>query len=170
MGSFAAMLLVFAIGLWSGPSIAAPFPIDVSPQGKTRLRAVFRHVTVTAEIVGHSLPVTSRKDGDHSDIRCTNSRIPCMLVDQLTIGVNGRRVDVPRSTVVELSDVDRVSLSAAGPNRYRLILECGDASEGYRVEILFDRTRVRQRDVIDGEAGMLSERTIYKDLSHAFDN
>ena len=91
-----------------------------------------------------------------------------MLADSLTIRVNGRVVDVPRSIVVALSDVNRAGLSASRLGAYRLILDCGDASESSTMILLFDHKRVKQRDVIDNEAGMLAERTVYRDLSHAF--
>jgi hypothetical protein len=93
-----------------------------------------------------------------------------MLVDALTIRVNGQAIDVPRSVPVRLSDVDRASVTAGGAGVYKLTIECGDASEAYTAIIRFDRKRVKQLDIVDGEAGMLAEQTIYRDLSHAFDN
>ena len=93
-----------------------------------------------------------------------------MLVDSLKLRVNGCEIEVPRSMLVTLSDVDRAGLSAVGASRYKLVLECGDASESYTAIIMFDSKRVTQRDVIDGEANVLAERTIYSDLSHAFEN
>jgi len=168
MTSRDAMLLALVLGGSATPAGAEPAQVEVSPQGRTHLAAVFGHVTVTADIVGHSLPIKSRTGGNQGDIRCTNSRYPCMLVDKLILRVGGRAVDIPRSVVVTLSDVNKGRLSAGGPNRYMLVLQCGDASEGYSAEIKFDRTRVLQRDVIAGEAGTLSERTVYSDLSHTF--
>ena len=50
------------------------------------------------------------------------------------------------------------------------MLECGDASEAYDAHVLFDTKRVTQLDIIDSEAGVLAERTVYANLSHVFDN
>jgi len=145
--------------------------VDVSANGTTHLARTFGRVRVAVEIKGHSLPV----DPSHAryqprDARCTGGRNPCMLVDLLTIHVNGDFVDVPRSVTIDLSDVNRAGLSTVARGTYKLLIEGGDASEAYTTVILFDGKRVKQRDVIADEAGMLAERTVYRNLSHAFDN
>lgn len=146
-------------------------PIKVFADGTTRLVRAFANMRVTVEIKGHSLPVDHARTFDRpGDVRCTGSRNPCMLVDALTIRVNGQAVDVPRSIPIRLSDVNRARLSVAGADTYKLAIEYGDAAEAYTAIIRFDRKRVNQLDIVDSEAGILAERTIYRDLSHAFDN
>jgi len=143
--------------------------IDVSADGRTHFTRNFGRAKVSVEIAGHSLPIDRSHGHNHrGDVRCTGGRNPCMLVDLLSIRVNGHSVEVPRSIVAGLSDANRAGLAVVGPGTYKLVIEGGDAAEAYTAIIRFDHKRVKQRDIIDGEAGMLAERTVYRDLSHAF--
>jgi hypothetical protein len=145
--------------------------IDVSADGRTHFARNFGRAKIAVEIAGHSLPIDRSRGHNHpGDVRCTGGRNPCMLVDSLMIRVNGHLVEVPRSIVTGLSDANRAGLAVMGPGTYKLVIEGGDAAEAYTAIVRFDHKRVKQRDIIDGEAGMLAERTVYRDLSHAFAN
>jgi len=142
---------------------------EVLADGRTHFSGNFGRTTVAVEIAGHSLPLDHSRGHNHSgDVRCTGGRNPCTLVDSLSIRVNGHLVEVPRSIVTGLSDANRAGLAVVGPGTYKLVIEGGDAAEAYTAIIRFDHKRVKQRDIIEGEAGMLAERTVYRDLSHAF--
>jgi hypothetical protein len=84
------------------------------------------------------------------------------------ISVGGRDVLVPRSAFGDLADIWTIKLHPLARGRFGLTLTGGDASEAYEAEIVFDRNRVRERIITDSEAGMVSEKTTYFDLSGAF--
>lgn len=174
IGTISTAISALSLVAWSGSAIQAAAPaiksfVEISASGRTHVARKFGNKIVTVGIAGHALPLNHLDSQDRpADARCTGGRDPCMVVDSLAIRVDGHDVEVPRSVLVTLSDVNRAGLSAAGAGLFKLVLEGGDASASYTAVILFDAKRVRQRDVIDGEAGMLAERTIYRDLSHAF--
>ena len=70
--------------------------------------------------------------------------------------------------MASVTDVNSASLSNNGWTQYVLTLNCGDASAAVRVRVLFDQHRVIEREVVSSEAGMVTERTYYEDMSGAF--
>jgi hypothetical protein len=141
--------------------------VSVAAEGRTHLATMIGGVNITADLLTRVQPRAARtKPGVTA---CTGSRIPCSLVDDVRIRVGRTRIPVPPSIVVRLADVDRADLAARGGGKFELVLRCGDASEAYTAHIMFDRRRISQLDIVADEAGMLSERTVYNDLSHAFD-
>ncbi len=72
--------------------------------------------------------------------------------------------------MVQLADVNGANLRRIAADRFELVLKFGDASEAYEAHILFDSHRVTELYIIDIEAQLTAERTVYTDLSHVFDN
>ena len=144
-------------------------PLDRAPpvaaQGNTHLAAVIKGAAITVDLV------TRIQRGTPEQLRltsCTQSHVPCTLLSRMRVRVRGKDVDVPDSLVLRLSDLNRAMLTLHKSGKYDLVIDGGDASEGYNAHVIFDRQRVTELDIIAGEAGMLAERTVYFDLSHAF--
>jgi len=91
-----------------------------------------------------------------------------MLIDSLELSVGDHEVYVPRSVFADLSDVWSATLEQVAPGRFGLILVGGDSSAAYEAEIRFDSRRVTTRILTDREAGQVSEKTVYFDMSKAF--
>jgi hypothetical protein len=162
-------LLLTLLVLAAEPALAQHrvAPTMVAANGSTRVAATLSGVPVSADIATFAPAPSARVDRRGA---CTGSRIPCALIAQLRLHAGRAAIDVPRAVVARLADVNRASLRLRGRGRYELVLECGDASEAYAAHVMFDARRVTQMDIVDNEAGMLAERTIYSDLSHAFDH
>jgi hypothetical protein len=141
---------------------------DVAPVGTTELKASIGDQPIVVTITTHEPQAAAHSTNTRT--ACTGGRVQCSLVDQLAISVGGEAVFVPLSTVVTLADVNRAKITRAADGSFELLLECGDASEAYDAHIRFDRERVLERDIIGGESGLLEERTVYRDTSHAFDD
>jgi hypothetical protein len=107
----------------------------------------------------------SERPPQHRTNGCTYSHVPCSLVDLLEISVGGQPIPVPRSVFADWSDVAQLRLSGLGRGRYRLSAQGGDASEAYRVDLIFDARRVWERSVTWEEAGEVTERTVYYSAS-----
>lgn len=163
------MLSLTLLVLAAEPALARQraAPAAVAANGSTHVAAALAGVAVSADITTFQ-PAPARS-ADRAGA-CTGSRVPCALVAELRLHAGRRAIDVPRAVVGRLADVNRASLRLRGAGRYELVLECGDASEAYTAHVMFDAWRVTQMDIVDDEAGMLAERTIYSDLSHAFDH
>ena len=142
--------------------------VPVADSGTTHLSTVVGGVNIAADLATRIKPASDPVRGRVT--ACTKSRIPCSLVDEVRIRVAQTSIFVPPSIVLRLADVDRAGLGSRSAGKFELVLECGDASEAYTAHIVFDRNRVTQLDVYSDEAGELAERTIYRDLSHAFDD
>lgn len=157
-------LLLEAAGPSSGiaPSGSA---VVVASSGRAHASLLVAGGPVSADIVTRVTPVASGVA-----TACTLSRTPCSLVSSLTLRVGADAIPVPSSLIVRLADVNRMELHPLTAKAFELRLSCGDASEAYQARIRFNTRRVTQLDIVNGEAGMLSERTIYSDLSHAFDD
>jgi hypothetical protein len=164
--------MALALALGAGDSAAAgPAPSSrVLSQGSTLVSARLAGVAVSANLITHEVSIGKPSDPmpERPLLNCTYSHVPCSLLDYLELRVGDRRVDVPRSAFGELSDIWEARLQTAGRGRYLLILTGGDAAAAYSVKLLFNRSRVIERTVIDSEAGRASERTTYFDLSNAF--
>jgi hypothetical protein len=152
----------------AAPATAARTP--VSPHGETRVAARLGGVEVAADLLTHEQAIerAGATAARRRTNNCTYSRIPCVLLDSLTLEVGGQEVFVPRSAFGDLSDVGSAALRRIGAGQFALTLQGGDASESYEVELVFDKARVRERTLTDKEAGMVAEKTIYFDVSKAF--
>ena len=142
----------------------------VAAQGETRIATTLGGTTVSVRFFTHKVDIG--KPSDEPPKRrmssCTYSRIPCSLTDAVEISVAGHPVFVPRSAFADLADINGARLHRIAPGRFGLALSGGDADAAYDADIVFDRHRVRERTVTDSEAQMVSERTVYFDVSRAF--
>lgn len=160
----------------SMPSAAVALPaaprhdtnIHVASVGLTRLTLAAGATTILAEVVTRTQ--NQSKPPHHAVTACTGSRIPCSLVSRIRLRVGKAEIFVPNSIVFRLADLNDAALRAISPGKFELRLSCGDASEAYEARILFDTKRVTQLDIVDSEAGLLAERTVFNNLSHTFDD
>ena len=150
--------LVFFVDV--SPVLASP-PSKVFANGTTTIAATLADSKVVANIQ------TATTDG-HSLYVCSGGRTVCSPLEKLELRVGSKKVWVPDSVVASLTDVNSASLSNNGWTQYVLTLNCGDASAAVRVRVLFDQHRVIEREVVSSEAGMVTERTYYEDMSGAF--
>jgi len=88
------------------------------------------------------------------------SRMPCSVVDGMTVSVNAEALFIPRSVFCDLADVGAASLHTTGKG-WVLTLTGGDASESYGVTIEFDATAVHRRTLTAAEAGQKLQETNY---------
>ncbi|MGA2951205.1 MAG: hypothetical protein ABSD80_03115 [Caulobacteraceae bacterium] len=164
------MRIALAIAALMVGAAAPGAPTPIAPTGETRLVSRLDGVEVSADLLTHELPI-ERPGGGASPRRtnnCTYSRIPCVLLESLELKVGGQSVFVPRSAFGDLSDVGSAALRRIGAGQFALTLQGGDAAESYKVELVFDKARVRERILTDKEAGMVAEKTVYFDVSKAF--
>jgi hypothetical protein len=166
--------LAACVALVSSLACHAAPPIDhaqsVARHGETRVVAHLNGVNVSADLLTHEVLIGTASDQPpkRKTLNCTYSHVPCLLVDSLEISVGGRQVVVPRSAFGDMADVWTAKLHPMARGRFGLTLEGGDASESYEAEIVFDRSRVRERTITDREAQMMAEKTVYYDRSRAF--
>lgn len=164
-------LVCAAVSVVAGGGPALAGSTSVAPTGRTKL------VGGSAEHPVSVTFVTRRVRIDHPGApppalrtnSCTYSRYPCSLVDSLEISVRGRAVLVRRSVFADLADINTAQLKPRPAGGYTLTLTGGDASEAYDATIVFDDHRVRERTIIASEAGQVAEKTVYSDLSKAFE-
>ncbi|MBB5191093.1 hypothetical protein HNQ50_001816 [Silvimonas terrae] len=142
-------------------------PVDaattIAPEGVTDISAVSAKHQVIVRISTHTVPIspsdTAAAHGGNSS-GCTFSRAPCSLVDSLTLTVDGRALFVARSVFADLADLQTATVRQQN-KQFVLVLQGGDASESYSVDISFDADRVRQRTVSDYDGRDLLQKTIY---------
>jgi hypothetical protein len=120
----------------------------VAPEGETKLRASVHGAEIEVRFYTRKVDIGPPSQERPSEIRnnCTYSRIPCSLLEGLTILVNKSKIVISRSAFGDLSDVDTAVISSEH-NKNVLILQCGDASESTIVKIWFDNISVLRRDV-----------------------
>ena len=145
----------------AAPAAAAP----VAGQGLTR-------ITASSSPSVHATIVTRRASAEETvaprATRCSGGRVPCSLVDRLTLEVGGAAVEVPPRAVLLLADVNDAQLRRVGGDRYELVLTCGDAAPAYEARLFFTPRRVTRLDIWSDEANMIEQRTTFDDVSKAF--
>lgn len=164
----AAFLVATFLG-WTVPAEAAPLgdnsALDkkILTDGKTIIRSGAASATVEVAIATHIVDIG--KPGDPTpDVRrtnCTYSRYPCSLVDEIAISVGSNKIIVPRSVFADLADLNRGRVQGFKNGKWKLLADGGDASEGYKLNITFDRSRVLERRVSSGEFPEDFEVTTY---------
>ena len=140
----------------------------VSGNGLTHFSAVGGGIQVAVDITTHVQPASGLVKGRVT--ACTGSRHPCSLVDRIDVHVGTRVILVPKSAIIRLADAYSAGIKFTKNGQFEIFIKCGDASEAYTSHMIFDRSRMIEQDIFADEAGMTSERTLYSDLSHAFDN
>ena len=118
----------------------------VASKGETLVESTAGKLNVLIKIRTHEIHIGKPSDGRPSEIdsSCTYSRYPCSIVDDIDILVDSNRIFVPRSVFCDLADVDNVEISAVEKG-VALILYGGDASERYKVKVVFNVDRVMRR-------------------------
>lgn len=145
--------------------VAAPpfvYHEKVQTQGITEIDGKFGKVNVMAKILTHEIDIGVPSDPlpTTRTTNCTYSRYPCSSVDNIEISVNGTPLFVGRSVYADLADVGVMSLHQKKRNTFVLVLDGGDASEVYSVEIVFDKKIVRQR-IFKIDQGAVMQKTYY---------
>ena len=133
--------------------------------GTTAINLSTKIGKVVVEITTHQI-----QNGTPSNINtaatkftsCTNSRVPCSVVDSIAIAVNGKSIFVPRSVYCDLADLDRGTVLVEN-GRMSLMLWVGDAAEAYIGRIDFDEMRVTRRRLSDDveQRELLQDTTYY---------
>lgn len=135
----------------------------IMPNGETNISEnygnieVFVTVTTREKDIGKTLHTRSDKKLNS----CTYSRAPCSLVDSIEISINNIPIFVARSVYSDLSDLNMVELSQIKKEEFILKLHGGDASESYRVDILFNLDGVKKRSFIDKTNNITLQETTY---------
>lgn len=140
--------------------------VKILPKGNTSISTTIKNIKVVVEITTHEIQNGTPSHIDTTATKftsCTNSRVPCSVVDNINLSVNGRKVFVPRSVFCDLADLDRgVLTEGSGGKHWALILWAGDAAQAYIVKIDFNRVRVTQRRIsLDIHQRELLEDTKY---------
>ncbi|HKV96972.1 MAG TPA: hypothetical protein VJR90_05730 [Gammaproteobacteria bacterium] len=123
--------------------------VKILPKGNTIISTTIKNVNVVVTIKTHEIQNGTPSHIDTTATKftsCTNSRVPCSVVDNVTISVNGKNIFVPRSVFCDLADLDRGMLvTDNGNQQLALIFWVGDAAEAYIVKIDFNNVRVTRR-------------------------
>jgi len=161
-------LLQFLVLLVPTAALTQDFSSAVKIQaiGVTKINSMLNGTNVLVEISSHEIANGTPSHIDTAATRftsCTNSRVPCSVVDDIAISVNGKKIFVPRSVFCDLADLDRGALlEGNSKGQMTLILWVGDAAEAYIARIDFDSTRVtRKRISSDLEQKELLQDTRY---------
>lgn len=139
--------------------------VRVASQGVTKISEMLGGSQVSVEVTTHDHDIDIGKaSGALSKKKltsCTYSRFPCSLVDYVEISVDGNSLFVARSVYADLADVGMASLQQGENGQFALTLRCGDASESYTVEIMFDKSSVKQRELTGNANGQTLQKTTY---------
>ena len=140
--------------------------VPVAAHGTTQVDGLFGDQFISVKVTTHEIDIGKPGDSipEKKPTNCTYGRHPCSLVDNLEVTVTGKEVVVARSVYADLADVNWITLRQKEKGKFVLKLTCGDASEAYATEVIFDKEMVRQRERIDGSTQAVSERTIYFSL------
>lgn len=139
----------------------------VAPSGASVLERTISGHLVTIRFLTHQTKPPERSTNFPFDWPsvCTGSRNPCVLLDNLSIKIDGKDVFVARSAYADCSDLGTAAVTAKG-KIYTLVLGGGDASESYMVFLKFSGDRLMERTLVAGEdTSHVLERTTY-DLMH----
>jgi hypothetical protein len=160
------LILLPAFTLFSLQAIASE---AISPRGRTVVSDALDGHTVAAEFVTHVVDI-GRPNAKRRLLPvpgCTYSRFPCIFLDSLQIAVDGHPLVVPRSVSATLPDL-RTAALRKGARHFELILEGGDASEGYRVVVEFDQSGIKSRRLYGSfDQDVVLEETTYRQQTAA---
>lgn len=137
--------------------------IPIASKGITTLTAKNKNYNVSVKIATHEIENgVQNKITTHAteNTSCTNSRIPCSVVDYINIIVNGKQLVVPRSVYCDLGDLDRGSV-VVKYNVMEVKFWAGDAAEAYRVWIDFNNTRVTRKRILSPTGNQVIQDTKY---------
>lgn len=139
---------VLLLGVVSVASQAGAQVSRVTPAGETRTAARLGSHMVEVVITTHKagrIPIPNSS--------CTGGRGICWgicsPVDSLSIKVDGKPLEIPRSLFCDLADLNTARLSLRG-GRFILHLTLGDASASYEATTEFDAGRVISRSLASG--------------------
>lgn len=144
---------------------AAPLPsslVKIKAHGQTEVAITLEGKKILVEIDTHEMDIgkPSERRPEKPLSSCTYARFPCSPVDHLDISINGKTLFVARSVYADLADVNSAVLHKE-KDSFVLTLVGGDASEGYTVNVIFDESLVRKRELISSETGQVMQETIY---------
>ncbi|WP_157201924.1 hypothetical protein [Massilia sp. Root335] len=152
---FPLALTLFSLGVSASESI--------SPRGRTVILNSIDGHKVVAEFVTHEVNIRqpNTKQRLPSVPGCTYARFPCIFLDSLRIAVDGSQVAVPLSVSATLPDLMTAELRKNEQN-FVLILKGGDASEGYKVIVEFDKSGIKSRRLYGPfDPDFVLEETVY---------
>jgi hypothetical protein len=112
--------------------------VDNSSPGDTTLAAKSKALDVRINI-------RMRSNAAQHPSQHTQPSPVSLGIESLTIVANGKELFVPSSAFCDLANLRKAELNLKGKGTPVLVLEGGDASEGYKVLVQFDATRVRRR-------------------------
>ena len=159
------MVIVIAFGLlvsientYAGQSSSV-----VASHSKTSIVSTSGDINVLVEIRTHEVYIGKASDPRptifHSS--CTYSKIPCSVVDELTIMVGKTPLVVPRSAFCDLADLNNAEIDITA-SKSVLTLYGGDASESYIAKIEFNAEEVVRRSLTSAiEPSQPLEETTY---------
>jgi hypothetical protein len=160
--SYALLGITFCISASCSAASVSVNSVKIASKGETLVSATFRKTQVVAKITNHEVDIGKPSDAwpEKRMSSCTYSRRPCSPIDYLEILIDGNPLFVARSVYADLADVNTASLGQE-KGKFVLILNGGDASESYTVEISFDGQQVKQRIFRANESGQVMQKTIY---------
>jgi hypothetical protein len=143
------------------PCVCAQKGVTVDPSGDTSLAIQYAGSKVQVTISTHEVQNgTPSKPVKPKHSACTMSRMPCSVVDEISVTINGKPLFVPRSVYCDLADLGSASLKASGRG-WSLTLVGGDASESYQLVVDFSSQSINHRTLTALEAGEKTQETNY---------
>lgn len=136
--------------------------LPVATEGVTAFHSAFGKKQVVVKMTSHEVEIGKPSDPRPEKVlsSCTYARFPCSLVDYLEISVNDKPLFVARSVYADLADVNKVNVQQQ-KGVFILTVDGGDASESYRVKVIFDEQSIRKRILMNNETGQVLQETIY---------
>lgn len=135
----------------------------ISKQGETNFTAYFDSKKISISIWTRQIDI-GKPSNEHPERRftnCTYSQFPCSLVELLEIKVGNQSLFINRSVFSDLADINNLKVKKKESDYFVLTLNGGDASESYSVDIIFNSTSIKQRDVRNNIDGKVMQKTIY---------
>jgi hypothetical protein len=135
----------------------------VKSTGETTIAAKYPNLVIQVKIATHEVDIGEEPSENRRYLiktNCTYTRYPCSIVDYIDISVNGKPLYVSRSVFSDLADLNKAEIRA-DKDSATLILDGGDASEGYVLKVSFNAKRVKSRTLIAGEFDAVVEKTTY---------
>lgn len=145
-------LSLLMASVFPASAVLAAELVKIKPNGKTVIGGLIGGIQVQATITTHEIDIGkglgSIPEPRQRLTNCTYTRIPCSLVDNLEVSINGKTIVVPRSAFADMSDLNNMAIGAK-EKLFTLTTRGGDTSGSYAIEIIFDENRVLKRRYFD---------------------
>lgn len=120
--------------------------IPVNRNGLILIDIIYDNTPIRISIDTQVINVKNKNEQNEpcKNFNCSDSKNPYNMVNKIKLRIDNKAIFFPRSAFCDLTDIISASLIIENEEMILLIIG-GDASESYKVEIIFDKKRVKRR-------------------------